>query len=328
MVKYSVIIPVYNSEKTIECCIESITNTSFDDYEIIIVNDGSSDKSDEICKEHAKRIPQIKYFYKENGGVSSARNLGLDNAVGKYILFVDSDDSVAENYFDELNKLTESHNCEFYEFSYKLTNGKNETVRKDTDALYVNETTTTDALCSAIVARTINSPVTKVFLKSRIDALNLRFLSDIYIGEDQLFSVTYALGVKTFCTSSKVLYKVSLLNNDSLSRKKRDDLTEQIILGHRAMFSAVADAEISEKYRQKFNAAVTYSFYRSAYSASKEALKYGESGKNTRKMIKSTCESFVNEKIPTTGLKCKILAIPVKLKMSFLIEKLFRLRGK
>lgn len=326
MAKYSVIIPVYNSEKTIANCIESITNTSFADYEIVIVNDGSSDKSDEICKEFAKRIPQIKYFYKENGGVSSARNFGLDNAEGKYILFVDSDDAVAENYFDELNEITESHDCEFYEFSYKLTDEKNEEIRKEADALYTDTATATDALCSAIVTRAINSPVTKVFLKSRIDALGLRFLSDIYIGEDQLFSVTYALGVKTFCTSSKILYVASLLNEDSLSRKKRDDLTEQIISGHRAMFCAIDNADIPEVARNKFKTAVTYSFYRSAYSASKEILKYDISNREKRKRIKRVLKSFCDENISVVGIKCLILATPVKLGMAFMIEKLFKAR--
>lgn len=327
MAKYSVIIPVYNSEKTIASCIESIVNTSFADYEIVIVNDGSSDKSDEICKKFAKRIPQIKYFYKENGGVSSARNFGLDNAEGKYILFVDSDDTVSSDYFRVIDEMRERNDCDLYEFSCRLTDGKTEEIRKESDDLYKTDNETVNAICKEIVNRRINALWTKVFLKSRIDALGLRFPTDIYIGEDQLFVTVYTLGIKSFCTSSEILYNTSLLNEDSLSRKKRDDLTEQIISGHRAMFCAIDNADIPEDARNKFKTAVTYSFYRSAYSASKEILKYDVSNKEKRKRIRNVLKSFCDENISVVGIKCLILATPVKLKLSFLIEKIFSLRG-
>lgn len=328
MVKYSVIVPVYKAENTIRQCIKSIVEQPFSDMcEIITVNDGSPDSSDKICRELADKYPQVKYFYKENGGVSSARNYGLSQATGKYILFVDSDDTVSSDYFTVLDRMTENNKCDLYEFSCRLTDGKTEEIRKEPDAVYKDYGDAVNALCGEIINRRINSLWTKVFLREKIEKSNLRFSNDINIGEDQLFIVSYALGVKSFATCGNVLYSVSLLNEDSLSRRRRDDLTEQLICGHKAMFAAVADSDINEEYRNKFNSAVTYSFYRSAYSASKEALKYGESGKNTRKMIKSSCESFLNEKIPTKGLKCKILSIPVKLKLSFLIEKLFRVRG-
>ena len=90
--KYSVIIPVYNAERTLRRCLDSLVDQSFDDYELLLINDGSTDGSDAICREYANAHPRVRYFAKENGGVSSARNLGLEQATGDYILFVDSDD--------------------------------------------------------------------------------------------------------------------------------------------------------------------------------------------------------------------------------------------
>lgn len=98
MPEISVIIPVFNSEKYIEKAIYSVLNQSFEDFECIIVNDGSSDNSKNIIEDIAKKDKRIKVFHKENGGQGSARNLGIDIAKGKYLSFIDSDDFVELDY--------------------------------------------------------------------------------------------------------------------------------------------------------------------------------------------------------------------------------------
>ncbi len=90
----SVIIPVHNTEEYIACCIDSVLSQSFTNFELILVDDGSKDSSGTICDEYAKKDNRIRVFHKGNGGVSSARNLGLDNARGEWIYFVDSDDEL------------------------------------------------------------------------------------------------------------------------------------------------------------------------------------------------------------------------------------------
>lgn len=90
----SIIVPVYNSSKTLNRCIDSIINQTFDDWELLLIDDGSKDKSGEICDEYAIQDCRINVFHKENGGVSSARNFGLNYASGRWITFVDSDDCV------------------------------------------------------------------------------------------------------------------------------------------------------------------------------------------------------------------------------------------
>ena len=92
MPKISVIVPVYNTEKYLHRCIDSILDQTFTDFELLLIDDGSTDSSGTICDEYAAKDSRVRVFHKENGGVSSARNMGLDNAYGEWITFVDSDD--------------------------------------------------------------------------------------------------------------------------------------------------------------------------------------------------------------------------------------------
>lgn len=98
----SIIVPVYNCEKFLDRCINSLCDQSYKDYEIILVNDGSKDNSLQKCKNFALKNDKIKVFDKQNGGVSSARNYGLDNANGEYVCFIDADDFVDKDYLTKL----------------------------------------------------------------------------------------------------------------------------------------------------------------------------------------------------------------------------------
>lgn len=98
----SIIVPVYNLEKVVPRCLNSLLAQTYNDIEIIVVDDGSKDASLDICKEYSKKDPRVTVMSKENGGVSSARNLGLDNTRGEYIVFVDSDDFVLPTYIESI----------------------------------------------------------------------------------------------------------------------------------------------------------------------------------------------------------------------------------
>ena len=98
----SIIVPMYNSSSTIERCLNSLKNQSYKNIEIIVINDGSTDNSSEICRKMIKKDKRIKIYEKVNQGVSSARNLGLSHAKGDFIGFVDSDDYIEEKMYEEL----------------------------------------------------------------------------------------------------------------------------------------------------------------------------------------------------------------------------------
>ena len=105
MPKISVIVPVYNNEKYIGKCIESILKQKMQDFEIIIVNDGSTDDSEQVINKYLTLyMDKIKYYKKENGGISSTRNFGINKATGDYICFVDSDDYISDDLFEKLDK--------------------------------------------------------------------------------------------------------------------------------------------------------------------------------------------------------------------------------
>ena len=119
MPKLSIIVPVYNVEKYIDKCLKSLVNQTLQDIEIIVVNDGTQDKSEEKIEKYVKENPtKIKYYEKENGGLSSARNYGLEYATGEYIAFLDSDDYVETNMYEEMYNLAKKENADMVECDF------------------------------------------------------------------------------------------------------------------------------------------------------------------------------------------------------------------
>ncbi len=109
----SIVIPAYNAEKTIHRCINSLLHQDYDNIQVVVINDGSTDNTDRIVKELCLRDSRIKYLLTENGGVSKARNNGLDIADGEYITFADSDDYAEKNYVSEMMGAIKKYNVDF-----------------------------------------------------------------------------------------------------------------------------------------------------------------------------------------------------------------------
>lgn len=116
----SVIVPVYNAEQYLEECIQCILAQSYSDYELILVNDGSTDRSGDICDRYAEQDRRIQVIHKENGGSASARNLGLDCAKGKYIAFVDADDLVHRDFLHTLVGVAEKYYADIVQCEYQV----------------------------------------------------------------------------------------------------------------------------------------------------------------------------------------------------------------
>lgn len=118
MPKVSLIIPVYNVENYIEKCLNSVVNQTLKDMEVIIVNDGSKDSSKQKIEKYLKKYPRIKYLEKENGGLSDARNYGMQYATGKYIAFLDSDDYVEETMYEEMYNVAQKEAADMVECNF------------------------------------------------------------------------------------------------------------------------------------------------------------------------------------------------------------------
>lgn len=129
MKKISVIVPVYNTDKYLAKCLDSLVNQTLEDIEILVVNDGSSDNSQQIIEDYSLRFDQLKSFVKENGGLSDARNFGVERAEGEYIAFVDSDDFVDEAMFETMYVLGKKHNAEIVMCDLEKVNENGEAFR-------------------------------------------------------------------------------------------------------------------------------------------------------------------------------------------------------
>jgi glycosyltransferase involved in cell wall biosynthesis len=124
----SIIVPVYNAENYLPDCLDSILSQTFTDFELILVNDGSPDNSGQICNEYALKDERISIIHKANGGASTARNAGIQAALGKYIGWVDADDRISSTMFSTLYNLVESYKADIAECQYILLKG-NQTLR-------------------------------------------------------------------------------------------------------------------------------------------------------------------------------------------------------
>ena len=120
----SIIIPIYNAEKYLRRCLDSIVSQSFKDYEVLLIDDGSTDNSGKICNEYTYKYKNFKVFHKENEGSASARNYGLVRAEGNYIIFVDADDFVHEEYVDYLYKAIIKTGADIVQCQYKIVDDK------------------------------------------------------------------------------------------------------------------------------------------------------------------------------------------------------------
>ena len=115
----SIIVPIYNVENYLRHCLESIQNQTYQNFECLLINDGSPDNSADICREYVSKDSRFRYFEKENGGVSSARNLGIEHSKGEYITFIDSDDWVESDYLDVLYKVLKDEAADISVSTYK-----------------------------------------------------------------------------------------------------------------------------------------------------------------------------------------------------------------
>lgn len=202
----SVIVPVYNSEKYLSDCIKSILNQTFDNFELILVNDGSSDSSLEICRKFAIEDSRVVVIDKHNEGVSEARNSGLKNARGRFICFVDSDDIVEPNYIKALVNTQSKFNSELTISGVNLYYKDDITEYKVEEAVFEN-TEFLNLFSFEDYLFLLRGPVCKLFLKDIIKSNNLTFNKAVHYGEDAIFVLQYCLYIKVVAFSNDVSYQ-------------------------------------------------------------------------------------------------------------------------
>lgn len=321
MHKYSVIIPVYKAEKTLRRCVDSLLNQNYSDMELILVNDGSPDGSGSICEEYADRYPCVVYIDKPNGGVSTARNAGLDAATGEYVLFVDSDDYVSEDYFRTLDNLAADRKDDLLMFSYIVTDGKH-SQPKIAELFQADDAEKSVPMFSRMLyTKSINHPVTKRYIRRIIEDHHIRFPENLYIGEDKCFNLHYVMQCTSCLVSPETLYYVSVENDQSLSRKIRPDLYQQLEMVNTRVQQIIQDADIPEHYREQYHAAENLIQLRAVYSEAKRMHLADRDGKFRRKTIRRMCRDINEQKAGLPGgMFSRLLQIPVRLRLATVID--------
>ncbi|MGN0363529.1 MAG: glycosyltransferase family 2 protein [Bilifractor sp.] len=215
----SIIIPIYDAEKYLERCLTSVINQDYPELEILLVDDGSTDKSSTIASRYYEQDSRIKYFRKSNGGVSSARNLGLEKATGEWIAFVDADDWIDKSFCSKLLNIAQKNNLDIVECRR---------IDEKSEGSFLQEVTQKEKLKVSTFSDFI--PTNEDFygtcwgfLFKAILCKDVKFDTDIYFAEDALFSVEVMKKSSQIGIVNEYLYHYNLLDHKSLSQGKYDE---------------------------------------------------------------------------------------------------------
>lgn len=320
-IKYSVIIPVYNAEKTLDRCLHSLVNQQRFDVEIVLVNDGSVDSSGTICCRYCREYANITYVQQENSGVSAARNKGLSAATGQYILFVDSDDYVSGEYFSQIDQLLGLHDTDLIIFSqYDCKNGDIAEIKYEpffTDEPKELYNKISDLICR----KNINTPWGKVYKKEIIERYHVNFTEGVSIAEDRAFNIKYALHIKNLRVIDSPLYYVSLDNGESLSRKKKENFNGQTEIVRNDINEAIANSDLSDEEKQYFVDALNFGECRGVYTYAKMYWQANDKRSVRIKKIKQLCKKINarHDSYPKTRY-CRLITLPVRFELAWVID--------
>lgn len=227
MSKISVIVPVYNAEKHLSRCIDSILNQTYRDFELILINDGSKDKSIEILKKYEDIDERIKIIDNSNNGVSKTRNIGVRLAKGDYIQFIDSDDFIDKNMFEYAINIMEQEDADIVMTGFYLDIESKKGIDTKLQTFEKNISANSKDIARNLIKRLngtyINSPVNKLYKKSIIMDNNIFMNEDIDLGEDLIFNLDYMKYCKSVVFSDKCYYHYCMKVEDNLTAKFRED---------------------------------------------------------------------------------------------------------
>lgn len=223
--KISVIVPIYNAEKYIDHCIKSIYAQTFTDYEIILVNDGSKDKSAEICRAYAEKDPRITFIDKENGGAGSARNAGIEVAKGEYLAFPDVDDWFEPDMYSELYNIAKSGNYDIVfsgaNFYSQDTSGKLEyqrSVNCEKTAFFTSDECRKNIMVFFPTSTIFDVPWNKLYKRSVAISNNVRF-SDTRRCQDAMFNIDFYNAINSAASTDKSYY--NYIENDTAGVQRK-----------------------------------------------------------------------------------------------------------
>lgn len=294
----SVIVPVYNVEKYLSKCIESILAQSYNNIEIILINDGSEDNSLQVCNDYSNKSKKIRVVDKENSGVSSTRNLGIDYATGKYLCFVDSDDYIEKDYIANLvNNVNEDTITFCGYFVERYTNGvlNFSKVKKFKD---ITNKRVSDNIVEVFQYGFLAAIWNKIYDVEVLKNNKIKFNEKLSLGEDLIFNLEYLkTGINYIESVNIPLYHYIKRGTESLDNRYRNDfmeIQEKLFLKliDTLKSYAVSEKNISIIYEKFFSALVVSidNYYDYCY-------KKDRNKKNLSNVVKKVCQSISNNRI-------------------------------
>lgn len=209
VIDISVIVPVYNADKYLTRCLDSLMSQTYQNIEIILVNDGSTDTSKDIIEEYKHKDNRIVSVHKPNGGESSARNMGLDTAKGTYIAFVDSDDCIHPDMYTSLIGVMNGNNADlaFCDIMWQTQNGSEHIgLSEFTAGVFHKDEISEKLLINITHNRLLRATWNKLYKREIITGNNIRFPEDIVYGPDFIFNIEYLWYANTIYYLNKPLY--------------------------------------------------------------------------------------------------------------------------
>ena len=240
----SVIVPVYNVERYLPRCIESILGQTYTNFELILVDDGTPDRSGIICDRYAEKDSRIKVIHKENGGVSSARNAGIDAAQGEWITFIDSDDWVSDKYLEKLESFTLFSEIDFVMACIEYRGIKIHTPKIKTELLDFSKNDSAD-MERMLNIHDIVGPCSKMFKTKTLKDNSVYFLEDVHFGEDEIFIYEYLKCCNRIYFSDSTIYYYNKLNELSASH----NLSYTTKLMEWRLYAVFKQAELLEHHK-------------------------------------------------------------------------------
>ena len=274
--KISVVIPVYNAEKDIDRCMQSIYNQTFTDYEVILVNDGSADQSLAKCRAHAEKDARIKVIDQENQGSGPARNAGIEAARGEYLYFCDADDEIAPNLLERVYAVAEETKVDLVVFSVhaKITDSKTGAVLREYDTakeerIFPDRASFRQAFSKLYYEGVLfGAPYNKLFRAAVIRQNGVRF-PDLRRGQDEVFNMRYYRYTSSCKIIPDALYLYYQFDDQGRNKKYRLNYFQTTTKTYfQTLSGLLKELEADDEYsRRKFQNSFVYSMESAALLA-------------------------------------------------------------
>lgn len=268
--EFSIVIPAYNAEQSLEKCLNSVRNQSFPDFEAIVVDDGSVDQTSAIAKIFVAKDYRFRYVHQENHGVSAARNHGVNQAQGKFVVFLDSDDQYDSAYLSEFHKIiAENPDCDHYWCGFRSVNTQGNALGVSVWSDHNGNSQFLDrAVIMDLHEKTLDAALwNKAYRKQILDKYHLRMDEELSLGEDLLFNFAYLDVCRTkIVVINRPLYVYTKAESGTLDSRYRSNLNQIYDKINNQLLFYLQKWSISSDQMAKYYSSVFFALERVLYN--------------------------------------------------------------